>query len=177
MPLTRSRQRGGSLIETLVAMLVLCFGLLGLAGTHGASLVAQRTAEIHLRAMRLAESFAEQARMNPDKARAGALDWKETYQSAKVPKGAECNLGAGCSEDDMLAERLRRWVLGVREALPAGDAWVQVADDQRSLLIWVMWKESGAMERVATSATCSADAMGSLAADKRPSCILVRAQL
>jgi type IV pilus assembly protein PilV len=172
-----ARQHGGSLIETLVAMLVLCFGLLGLAGTQGASLVAQRTAEVHLRAMRLAESFAEQARLYPDKVRAGAFDWRQVYLSGKVPKSAGCDLLAGCSEDAMLADRRLQWLLSVRDALPGGDAWVQVADDQRSLLIWVMWRESGALDRVTSTNACNADAVGALSADRRPSCIFVRAHL
>lgn len=67
MPTLQS-QRGFSLIEILISIVVLCFGVLGMVGLQAASLQANREARLQSTAVRLAEEMAELMRGNKDTA-------------------------------------------------------------------------------------------------------------
>lgn len=58
------REAGFSLLEVLISILVLCFGILGLVGLQAASLQANREARLQATAVRLAEELAEMMRGN-----------------------------------------------------------------------------------------------------------------
>lgn len=60
------RQRGATLLEVLVAIIVLSFGVLGMVGLQAASLQANREARLQAKAIRLAGELAELMRANPD---------------------------------------------------------------------------------------------------------------
>lgn len=59
---TRHRNAGFSLIEVLVAIVVLSFGLLGMVGLQAASLQANRDARLQSTAILLARDLAEAMR-------------------------------------------------------------------------------------------------------------------
>ena len=61
-------QRGFSLIEVLISIVVLCFGVLGMVGLQAASLQANREARLQSTAVRMAEEMAELMRSNKDTA-------------------------------------------------------------------------------------------------------------
>ncbi|MBN2886612.1 MAG: type IV pilus modification protein PilV, partial [Chromatiaceae bacterium] len=58
------RQRAFTLIEVLVAVLVLSVGLLGLAGLHGVSLKLNRGAALRTQASQLAYEITDAMRAN-----------------------------------------------------------------------------------------------------------------
>lgn len=60
----RSRTSGFSLVEVLVSIVVLSFGLLGMVGMQAASLKANREARLQSSAMVLARELAEMVRSN-----------------------------------------------------------------------------------------------------------------
>ena len=59
-----SIQRGFSLLEVLISILVLSFGILGAAGLQASSLQVTREARLQASAMRLAEELGEMMRSN-----------------------------------------------------------------------------------------------------------------
>ncbi|MGI4777524.1 MAG: type IV pilus modification protein PilV [Janthinobacterium lividum] len=59
------RTRGSTLIEVLVAIVVLSVGLLGMVGLHAASLQSHREARLQSNAVRLGAELAERMRGNP----------------------------------------------------------------------------------------------------------------
>ncbi|MEM1262624.1 MAG: type IV pilus modification protein PilV [Pseudomonadota bacterium] len=59
------RQRGFTLIEVLVAMVVMAIGMLGIAGMYVHSLQAGRTSQLRTQAVTLASDVADRIRANP----------------------------------------------------------------------------------------------------------------
>jgi type IV pilus assembly protein PilV len=60
------RSRGFSLLEVLISMVILSFGLLGMVGLQAAALQANRQARIQATAGSLAHELAEMMRGNKD---------------------------------------------------------------------------------------------------------------
>src|SRR5690606_1731695 len=56
--------RGFSLLEAMVALVVLSVGMLGIAALHGQSLAASRTAQLRTQAVNLAGDMADRIRVN-----------------------------------------------------------------------------------------------------------------
>ena len=64
--LPRTRQRGISMVEALVALVVIAVGMLGIAGLYLSSLQASRSAKLRSYAVELASSIADRIRANRD---------------------------------------------------------------------------------------------------------------
>ncbi|MEO8810343.1 MAG: type IV pilus modification protein PilV [Rhodanobacter sp.] len=114
MPYT-SRQKGVSLIEVLVAVLVFSIGLLGLAG-----LIVMSTRSTHVGYLRtqvtfLANSMAERMSANP-----GGV-WTGAYNSTAYPAAAAsagCGAGAPCTVADLAVHDQQIWSGQLNAFLP-----------------------------------------------------------
>lgn len=82
---TRARLRGLSLIEVLVAVLIIAVGLLGLAGLQAGSLQANRVAYERTQASLLAYDIVERMRASRDAAIAGDYDNTLTETTVSGP--------------------------------------------------------------------------------------------
>ncbi|WNO59994.1 type IV pilus modification protein PilV [Rheinheimera sp. MMS21-TC3] len=69
-----TKQQGTSLLEVLIAVLVLAVGILGIAGLQSVSLRSTNTAHERAMAVILTETLFEVMRTNPDLARAGGFE-------------------------------------------------------------------------------------------------------
>lgn len=90
------RQRGFTLIEVMVAILVLAVGLFGMAGMHARMLNSQFDAYQRAQAMQLAQDMVNRIRANPGPARTGAYDG-QTLGLAP----ANCNNAAAGAANDL----------------------------------------------------------------------------
>jgi type IV pilus assembly protein PilV len=68
------RQRGASLIEVLISMLILALGLLGFAGMHMVGLKSNHSAQLRSQATLLAHDLADRMRSARDAALDGQFD-------------------------------------------------------------------------------------------------------
>lgn len=141
-------QRGFSLVEVLVTVLVLAIGLLGLAGLQLTSLRNNTMAYERSQATLLAYSILERMRANRSAANAGAYN----VALDTAPSGTSC-LGptATCSPGDMAAYDLSQWkctlgkwdkasvCAGITGALPQGDG--SVALNGNLVTITIQWEE------------------------------------
>lgn len=138
---TRARQRGITMVESMVALLVLCIGMLGIASLYVASLQANRTALLRTQAVSLVNDMMDRIRANPQ-ARAG-------YDTSKVVVEAkDCQNGKdNCSYANLAIDDLYRWQEAIKQALPAGaKSTVAVttsvtAPDQ--YIVKISWNEPG----------------------------------
>jgi type IV pilus assembly protein PilV len=125
--MSKRAQRGFSLIEVLVALLVIAVGLLGIAGMQAMSL--DRTATSRVRALAAVEASNMAAYMaaNAPYWRNVALPFSATVQPTGTPLGASVTLStansilldsfsaapdcdsAPCSAPQMVAADLRQW--------------------------------------------------------------------
>lgn len=131
----RASAAGFSLVEVMVALLVLSVGLIGLAALHGQGLSASRTAVYRTQAVALAADLADRIRANRlgQAAYAGAAD------------DNDCDSGTECTPAEMAEHDLFRWGARVEALLPDGD-W-SVARDTGTVpptyTITVQWTEVG----------------------------------
>ncbi|PKO81794.1 MAG: type IV pilus modification protein PilV [Betaproteobacteria bacterium HGW-Betaproteobacteria-13] len=104
-----SLQRGATLLEVLIATVVLSIGLLGLAGLQTAALRVNQTATARSHAAFLTNDIFDRMRANRDAALNGAYDINGIA-------GAAIPAGAGVATGDLTAWRDR-----ITNALPEGD--------------------------------------------------------
>lgn len=95
-------QRGFTLLEVLVTIVIVSIGLLGLLGLQTVSLVNTQVSAARSQASVAADSMADRIRANPK----GATDGDYTnvaHPAASNPPDPQCNSGSTCSTDEMAA--------------------------------------------------------------------------
>lgn len=114
--------KGFTLIEVLIAMLVLAVGLLGLAGLQASSLSSNQSAYNRSQATQLAYDLADRVRAN---ASAAAL----TRYIGAIPTAGTttCLNTTGCTPTQMAANDLFEWNSAVSSTLPSGAGSIAVA--------------------------------------------------
>ena len=127
-----SDQRGFSLLEILIAVVVLSFGLLGLLSLQLATLRVAQDDHRATVALHLAVDIAEQMRNVIDADAALAL-WQQVELDDRtvdaVAAAATCyGSAADCSPAQLAAFEIREWVLRARSAIPG--AHVQICRDR-----------------------------------------------
>jgi type IV pilus assembly protein PilV len=128
------------LVESMIALLVLSVGLIGIAVLHGQSLAASRTAIYRSQAVLLAADMADRIRSNPT-----AL---QAYAAA--PAGSRCDQptddgGADCSSQQMAAHDVSVWRSQLAASLPDGRGRVAVdAVAPPTYRISVVWNDPAA---------------------------------
>jgi type IV pilus assembly protein PilV len=133
----RHRARGFSLVEVLAALVVLEFGMLGIAGLSALTLRSGSGSIARTQAISLADDIADRIRANRNASAA--------YGGAGANKGCVGTGAANCSSADMAATDLFFWSLQVQQAVPSGAGTVQVtgAAAPFTYQITVKWAEQG----------------------------------
>ena len=129
-------QRGFSLVEVLIALVILSVGMLGIAGLYVHSMRAGRTSMLRHNAVTLAGDIADRIRANPRAA------------VAYTGVGANNNCVAAnidCNEGQMAAHDILSWDQQAAETMPNGDV-VVIFDNSVSpplYTITISWEEPG----------------------------------
>ena len=139
----RSRiQRGVTLIESLVAIVVMALGILGILGVQMRTLTDTQTSVRRAQAIRLIEDMGERMKANPS-----ALANLNSYVTnfAATPTVPDCS--GGCTAANLAAYDVAVWKRTVRENLPLGKASIFVAPgetngNRRQLGVIVAWREN-----------------------------------
>ncbi|MDR2882118.1 MAG: type IV pilus modification protein PilV [Azoarcus sp.] len=113
---THSRQTGASLIEVLVAVFVLAFGVLGIAAMQAGALRNNQGALEQSTAVFLTHSIldAMRASMVPDPADPGRFVVRPGY----VTGGFIC--GVSAAPDNLVSNDINRWLQDIRDNLNGG---------------------------------------------------------
>jgi type IV pilus assembly protein PilV len=144
------QQRGSSLLEVLIAILVMSVGMLGMAGLTAASSSYNKLAQIRSTSMLLVSDYADRARANITGFDAGDFAINTTYTNTRTlltATGCTNASTAACNSTTMATLDKNQWRNLLRLGLPGGDAYVITGTDantgQRNMDIWVMWTEIG----------------------------------
>ena len=112
---------GFTLLEVLVAVLVLSVGLLGLAGLQTAGLRQNHSAYLRSQATQLAYDIIDRMRSNKATADVGGYD---LAIGAPPPSGPPDCIASLCSAAQLATYELNNWILSLSAALPLGDGQV-----------------------------------------------------
>lgn len=111
------RERGFSLVEALVALLILSIGMLGIAGLFVESVRSSRTALLRTQAVSLVADMADRIRANAVARGAYATaNYAEPVTHDCAPSAAAA--GGNCTQQKLAEDDLARWIAAVRNALP-----------------------------------------------------------
>jgi type IV pilus assembly protein PilV len=125
MPRADRKQQGYSLIEVLVALVVLSIGLLGLARLQLTGLRYANSAAERLEAVNRAYDILDRMRANRVAALAGDYD---------------VNVGSAPSAGGLAQSDVEQWKAALQATLPAGDGAIVVSN--RVATITVQWSEN-----------------------------------
>jgi len=121
------RRRGVTLVEMLVALLVISIGLLGLAGLQNVSLQYNHSSYLRTNANNLAYDIADRMRANRDAARNGQYN---------------ISFGATPSGGGVVGNDLQEWISAIETTLPDGQGEIEVQGDDRITTIRIRWLDN-----------------------------------
>ena len=178
----RPHQTGALLIEVLVAMLLLSFGMLSLGAMLSFSVQMPKLSGYRAVAVNLASSHIDRIRANPDgfnhyKTPLGQTVWSFENIADKSCQYPNCNAASLATMDDAATRQ------AVRMALPAGDMLVTCDTatcnkDSSYGNVWIVWQDPSIHAALdpSSSDNCSAE-VTKIYTDPKPRCIYVRFKL
>lgn len=134
------RESGVAMIEVLIAIIVISFGLLGVAGLQLAGIKSSQTSNLRSIATAQAYDIADRMRNNM------AAVQSKLYDDVKgpIPSIPSCanpfSAAAGCSAADMATYDVYAWLTANAQLLPGGSGTVKMVDT-RVFDIAVRWSE------------------------------------
>lgn len=139
---TPHRDAGFSIVEVMVALVVLAVGMLGIASLYVTTLRSSGSALSRMQAVNLASDLADRIRAN----RFG----RTAYNTTNTPAQKNCmGTTANCSQADMASNDLFLWQAQIDQLLPGDPQGVVAytagaANAPDNYIITVSWKEPGA---------------------------------
>ena len=132
-------ERGFTLVEALVALVVLSIGLLGIAALYLDSLRAGRDALLRTQALNLASDLADRVRAN----RMGEASYAILAAETAVAVAA-CKTTVGCTPADLALTDLAEWKNSINQLLPNGTGEVRfIAAIPNRYEIVITWTQPG----------------------------------
>ena len=104
-------QRGFTMLEVLISMIIIALGLLGYAGLQAVSLKNANTAYLRSQATMLSHDIVERMRVNRAVALTGSYN---------------ISIGSNTGGSGIAGSDLAEWKTNLRQSLPAGDGRVDV---------------------------------------------------
>lgn len=173
------RQSGASLLEVLVSILLLSFGMLALGAMMSFAVQLPKLAAYRATAANLANSHIERIRANPGAFRAGGYNSALNYDGTINPVTLTNCTYPSCDEASLAAMDIKATQLAVREQLPYGGTMSTCSTSPCGKgsygNLWIVWQEptTYASLNVANSDNCPATVISTYT-DPRPRCLYVR---
>lgn len=131
----KRHESGFSMVEALVALVVLSVGMLGISGLYVTTLRSSGSAISRMQAVNLASDIGDRIRANRNATDAYADD----------PADNGCD-EAACSAEEMAAFDLFVWNQQITRSLPGNPAGTVVIDattTPRTYIVTISWQEAG----------------------------------
>lgn len=177
LPHAAAGQRGASLLEVLVAVVILSIGLLSMAWLHSVGLQYDKMSQFRGVATQLASDLADRIRANVG----AAADYVflETYAPGTVATAPVDCVTTVCAGPEMALFDVAEFRNAARLNLPDGSLFVtQDAANPRALTIWVMWRDPEAVDTATATASLAAHCPAAIGAPApMPQCMPLRVLL
>jgi len=134
-------QQGFSLIEALIALVVLSVGLVGLAGLLVQGIKTNHNAYLRTQAVLLSSDIAERMLANPAGLHNG--DYNDINTASENADPGCVTTNRGCDPAQMARYDAYAWGRALSSALPAGVGTVTGAGSGSVFNITVSWSETG----------------------------------
>lgn len=144
--MTRAGQRGVTLLESMIAIVLVALGVLGILGVQLRTLADTQTAVRRAQAIRLIEDLSERLKANPSALAPGVLARYEVGWGAVT--GSVPNCASGCTAGDMARADIAQWKQTVASTMPLGDAAVFAtagtagSNTRTQLGVMISWREN-----------------------------------
>ena len=146
---------GFSMLEMMVAILILALGLLGVAGMEAATAKYRINIQSNAAAAQLFTDLSERIRANPDAAGPSfdptggtgisqyLLNNKKyaDQQTENLSASVDCGSNV-CTSDQRAAYDMVEWRKLVKSSLPQGAAWIE-GDKKSGFNVTLMWMDKG----------------------------------
>lgn len=132
------KNKGFTLIEVLITVVILALGLLGLAGLQISSLRNNLSAEHRGKAAQLAYDMTDRMRSNTD--RNNLIQLEDYKNSAAEKTNCIAVPVIGCTATEQAGHDLFEWKRDIANSLPLGDGDISVAAGVYS--ITVAWDDN-----------------------------------
>ena len=144
-PTSIQNQRGITLVESLVAIVVAALGILGILGVQMRTLADTQTTVRRAQAIRLIEDLGERLRVTPN-AQADINAYPSAFANEPVPGSCASN----CTPSQLAAYNVASWKQAVKNNLPLGQASIFLAPgegaganpNRRQLGVMISWREN-----------------------------------
>ena len=140
-----TRERGFSLLEVLIALLVMSVGMLGIAGLQTISLRFNHQSYERTQATVLMSEMYEKIIANPDAARAGIFN-AIAYGTTSAGYASYGGCPSACSTTELATYDINRWKLSIEDPrkLDQGQGAISVVPANPGTYdITIMWMENG----------------------------------
>ncbi|MEK1941182.1 MAG: type IV pilus modification protein PilV [Pseudomonas sp.] len=138
----RTRAKGFTLIEVLIALVILAIGLLGMSSLMMTSMQSSQSAYLRSQASLLAYDLTERMRANVDRA-TGSNDYQISAGTTSVTNPG-CT-GGLCTPTQQAQLDLSEWRAALTGSIPGSTASV-VRANQNEYTITIAWEESSALQ-------------------------------
>lgn len=144
-----SRNSGFTLVEVLVALIILSVGLLSMATLMMASLQTSQSAYMRSQASLLTYDIVERMRANYDQAT--TTDAYVLSKGAAATTNPSCKT-SGCDTSNQAIQDLYDWRKSLTDSIPGATASI-ARDNDNEYTIEISWEDSG--KKLGTSSTAS----------------------
>lgn len=141
-----STQRGFTLIEVLIAVVILAVGLLGMASLTLSSLQSSQGASLRSQASALAGDLGERLRANRDFAISDSTSYLLAAGAGATTRPACIDSSSGCSDSDQAQRDMFEWRASLSNNLPGSTAVITKPDSvnlPRQYQLVLTWNEAG----------------------------------
>lgn len=144
--------RGVSLIEILVSVLILSFGVLAMVSMMNVASRYNKTSEFRSVAVLLANDYADRIRANDPGKDQYAL--AVAAYAAKVAATVPGCTATDCTVTEIASIDKVQWMNAVVHSLPGGAAYAQYDAANESYNLWVAWQDPSADESPRANLEC-----------------------
>jgi len=133
-------QKGFTLLEVMIAMVIFSIGLLGLAGLMAQSTRFNNSAQYRTQAVYLAYDMLDRMRANPDEAKNPILNYNISLGNTP---GTNTCYATTCTLTQLATADKDQWLSAVQLALPGGDGEVTLPNPTTNIVfvIKIVWTD------------------------------------